>query len=106
LSFVAAEIAAYKERTMPNDVDEAMPAFAGFLAIQLAFVALVKKGILSTAEAEAILRKAIDAVKAEGAGDRAAELLAGLLEGLSRFQPPSREIGREKSQHQDVRRDF
>ena len=61
-----------------------------FDATQLAFVALVKKGILSKTEAEAILRKAIEAVKTEGAGEQAAELLAGILERLSNFQPAPR----------------
>ena len=48
------------------------------------------KGTLSKAEAEAILRKAIEAVKTEGAGEQAAELLAGILERLSNFQPAPR----------------
>jgi hypothetical protein len=45
---------------------------------------------LSKAEAEAILRKAIEAVKTEGAGEQAAELLSGILERLSNFQPTPR----------------
>jgi len=42
-----------------------------------------KKGVLSKAEAETILRKAIAAVKTESAGEQAAELLGGILEILS-----------------------
>jgi hypothetical protein len=54
-----------------------------FANLQLAFAALVKKGILSTAEAEEILRQAIQAIKTGGPGDRAAELLAIASERLS-----------------------
>ena len=75
---------------MPNDVHETASAIAAFDATKVAFVALVKKGVLSRAEAEAILRKAIEAVKTEGAGEQAAELLAGILERLSNFQPAPR----------------
>ena len=75
---------------MPNDVHETASAIAAFDATKVAFVALVKKGVLSKAEAEAILRKAIEAVKTEGAGEQAAELLAGILERLSNFQPAPR----------------
>jgi hypothetical protein len=53
-------------------------------------LALVKKGVLSKAEAEAILRKAIEVIRTEGTGDQAAELLAGILERLSNVQPASR----------------
>ena len=75
---------------MPNDVHETASAIAAFDATKVAFVALVKKGVLSKAEAEAILRKAIEAVKTEGGGEQAAELLAGILERLSNFQPAPR----------------
>jgi hypothetical protein len=40
---------------------------------------------LSKAEAEAILREAIEASKLGGTGDRAAELLTEVLERLSKF---------------------
>jgi len=59
--------------------------------IQVAFSALVKKQILSKAEAEQILREAIDTIKAGGAGDQAAELLAIALEKISKFEPASRQ---------------
>ena len=49
---------------------------AAFQLTQLAFAALVKKGILTKAEAEQILRQAIEAIKTSDTGDRAAELLA------------------------------
>jgi hypothetical protein len=75
---------------MPNDVHVTASAMAAFDATKVAFVALVKKGVLSKAEAEAILRKAIEAVKTEGAEEQAAELLAGILESLSNFQPAPR----------------
>ena len=81
---------AIKGANMPNDVYETASAIAAFDATKVAFVALVKKGVLSKAEAEAILRKAIEAVKTEGAGEQAAELLAGILEKLSNFQPAPR----------------
>jgi hypothetical protein len=55
------------------------------------FAALVKKGILPKAEAEEILREAIESIKAGGPGDRAAEMLAIVLERLSKFQPPPRQ---------------
>ena len=75
---------------MPNDLHETASAIAAFDASKVAFVTLVKKGVLSKSEAEAILRKAIEAVKTEGAGEQAAELLAGILERLSNFQPAPR----------------
>ncbi len=81
---------AIKGANMPNDVYETASAIAAFDATKVAFVALVKKGVLSKAEAEAILRKAIEAVKTEGAGEQAAELLAGILERLSNFPPAPR----------------
>jgi hypothetical protein len=75
---------------MPKDIHETASAIAAFDATKVAFVALVKKGVLSKAEAEAILRKAIEAVKTEGAEEQAAELLAGILERLSNSQPAPR----------------
>ena len=52
----------------------------------------MKKGILTKAEAEQILRQAIEAIKTSDTGDRAAELLAIALERLSKFQPAPRQI--------------
>ncbi len=73
-----------------NETYRAASAIAAFDAIQVAFAALVKKGILSKAEAEQILRRSIEAINTGGAGDRAAELLAVALERLSAFQPAPR----------------
>ena len=70
---------------MSNDVHETASAFAAFDATQLAFLALVKKGVLSKVEAEEILREAIEAIKTADTADQAAELLAGTLERLSNF---------------------
>jgi hypothetical protein len=68
---------------MPNDVHVTASAIAAFEATQVAFVALVKKGILSKAEAEVALREAIEVIKTETNGDQAAELLASLSERFS-----------------------
>jgi hypothetical protein len=46
----------------------------------------VKKAVLSKTEAEEILSEAIEAIKTGDIGDQAAELLAGILERLSKFQ--------------------
>jgi len=46
-----------------NETYRAASAIAAFDAIQLAFAALVKKGILSKAEAEQILGQAIETIK-------------------------------------------
>ena len=70
-----------------NETYRAASAIAAFDAIQVAFAALVKKGILSKVEAEQILRQAIETIKTGGAGDQAAELLAIALEKISKFEP-------------------
>jgi hypothetical protein len=67
-----------------NDVHVTASAIAAFEATQAALLALVTKGVLSKAEAEAILRKAIEVIRTEGTGDQAAELLTGILERSSR----------------------
>jgi hypothetical protein len=51
----------------------------------------VKKGILSKIEAEEMFRQAIEAIKTASATDQAAELLAGILERLSKFKPGPRQ---------------
>ena len=66
-----------------NEAYRAASAVAVFDAIQVAFAAPVKKGILSKAEAEQILMQAIGTIKTGGAGDQAAELLAIALEKIS-----------------------
>ena len=72
-----------------NETYRAASAIAAFDAIQVAFAALVKKAILSKAEAEQILMQAIETIKTGGAGDQAAELLAIALEKISKFEPTS-----------------
>jgi hypothetical protein len=74
-----------------NETYRAASAIAAFDAIQVAFAALVKKGILSKAEAEQILMQAIETIKTGGAGDQAAELLAIALEKISKFEPAPRQ---------------
>jgi hypothetical protein len=74
-----------------NETYRAASAIAAFDAIQVAFAALVKKGILSKVEAEQILRQAIETIKTGGAGDQAAELLAIALEKISKFEPAPRQ---------------
>jgi hypothetical protein len=80
-----------------NETYRAASAIAAFDATQVAFAALVKKGILSKAEAEQILRQAIETIKTiktiktGAAGDQAAELLAIALEKISKFEPVPRE---------------
>jgi len=66
-----------------NETYRAASAVAAFDAIQIAFAVLVKKGILSKAEAEQILRQEIQTIKIGGAGDQAAKLLAIALEKIS-----------------------
>jgi len=73
-----------------NEVHGAASAIVAFQLAQLAFAALVKKGILPKAEAEQILRQAIEAMRTAGPGDRAAELLAySPCRGSSRFHAAS-----------------
>ena len=74
-----------------NETYRAASAIAAFDAIQVAFAALVKKWILSKAEAEQILRQAIETIKTGGAGDQAAKLLAIALEKISKFEPAPRQ---------------
>src|SRR5260370_40253958 len=71
----------------------AATAIAAFDAIQVAFAALVKKGILSKVEAEQILRQAIETIKTGGGGDQAAEFLAIALEKNSKFEPAPPQLG-------------
>jgi len=79
-----------------NETYRAASAIAAFDAIQVAFAALVKKGILSKAEAEQILRQAIETIKTGGAGDQAAKLLAIALEKISKFEPAPSAVRRTK----------
>jgi hypothetical protein len=79
------------EMNEANETYRAASAIAAFDAIQVAFAALVKKEILSKAEAEQILMQAIETIKTGGADDQAAELLAIALEKISKFEPAPRQ---------------
>jgi hypothetical protein len=63
-----------------NETHRVASAIAAFQLTQLAFAALVKKGILPKAEAEEILRQAIEAIETGGSGDRAADGVARRLD--------------------------
>ena len=76
-----------------NEAHRAAHAIAGFQLADIAFGTLVKNGILPKADAERLLKQAI-------AGNRetqtpgnlaAAELLAIVLQNLSKFQPAPRQ---------------
>ena len=69
-----------------NETYRMASAIAAFQLTQLAFAALVKKEILPKAEAEQILRQAIETIKTGGPGDRAAELLAIVWKGFLSFR--------------------
>ena len=58
-----------------NQTYRAASAIGAFDAIQVAFAALVKKGILSKAEAEQILMQAIETIKTGSTDDQAVALL-------------------------------
>jgi hypothetical protein len=79
----------------PNEVNEANRAASSIAAFQLAqlcFSALIRNGILPKAEAEKMLRQAIEANRTGGPGNRAAaEMLATVLEHVSKFQPAIRQ---------------
>jgi len=74
-----------------NEANEAHRAASALAAFQLTQLPFAAEGILTKAEAEEILREAIESIKAGGPGDRAAEMLAIVLERLSKFQPPPRQ---------------
>jgi hypothetical protein len=64
-------------------------ATAALLLTQVAFAALVKKGILQKTEAEQILTQAIEAINTRHVpGGRAAEMLGIIQERFSEFKPP------------------
>jgi hypothetical protein len=73
-----------------NETYRAASAIAAFDAIQVAFAALVKKGILSKAEAEQILMQASRPSRPAAPAIQAAELLAIALEKISKFEPTLR----------------
>ena len=79
----------------PDAVEKAnvaAAAIAGFTLAQFAFGELIKNGILPRGDAERLLRQAIETHATAGPGNQgAAELLAVVLQGLSGFQPPTRQ---------------
>jgi hypothetical protein len=70
---------------MANPVDEAASAaIAAFAVAQLSMWALLKNGLLTKAEAEQMLRQAVEANKAGGpANQLAAVKLEALLQSMS-----------------------
>ena len=79
----------------PDEIEQAnvaAAAVAGFTLAQFAFGELIKNGILPKADAEHLLRQAIETHATAGPGNRgAAELLGVVLQGLSAIQPPTRQ---------------
>ena len=84
-----------------NETYRAASAIAAFDAIQVAFAALVKKGILSKAEAEQVLRQAIETIKTGGAGDQAPNCSPSLWK---RFPSLSRHLGSKANEVLSVHR--
>jgi hypothetical protein len=75
-----------------NQAHIAASSIAGFHLAQLAFCSLVKSEIVSKAEAERLLKLAIEANKTGGPVNReAAELLVACLDNLSKFQAATRQ---------------
>jgi hypothetical protein len=75
-----------------NQAHYAASAIAAFQLAQFAFAGLVKNGIVPKAEAQQALKQAIEANRTCGPGNRAAaELLAVVLDNLSKFQPAARQ---------------
>jgi hypothetical protein len=79
----------------PDEANEALRAASAIAAFQLAdlaFATLVKNGILPKADAERLLTQAIAANRTGGPGNRAAaEMLATVLQNLSKHQPATRQ---------------
>jgi hypothetical protein len=75
-----------------NEAYRAPHAIAGFQPSDIAFGVLVRNGILPKADAARILKQAIEANRTGGPGIRAAaELLAIVLQNVSKFQPARRQ---------------
>ena len=73
-----------------NETYRAASAITAFDAIQVAFAALVRKGILSKAEAEQILRQAIETIKTGGVAIKPPNCSPSLWK---RFSGLSRHLG-------------
>jgi len=75
-----------------NEAYTAAHAIAGFQLADIAFGVLVRNGILPKSDAERLLKQAIAANRTRSPGNRAAaELLAIVLQNLSKFQPAFRQ---------------
>ena len=75
-----------------NQAYRAAHAIAGFQLADIAFGVLVRNRILPKPEAERLLKQAIAGNRTGGPGNRAAaELLAIVLQTLSKFQPARRQ---------------
>ena len=74
-----------------NEAYKAAHAIAGFQLADIAFGVLVRNGILPKPEAERLLKQAIAANRTRDPGNQAAaELLAIVLQNLSKFQAAPR----------------
>ena len=78
-----------------NETYRTASAIAAFQLTQLAFAALVKKGILTKAEAEQILRQAIEAIKPATPGIEPPNCSPSLWRGFPRF---SRHLGNKATE--------
>ena len=72
-----------------NEAYRAAHAIAGFQLADIAFGILVRNGILPKSDAERILKQAIAGNRTRG-NRAAAELLAIVLQNISKFQPARR----------------
>ncbi|SRR6266516_7553200 len=78
-----------------NETYRTASAIAAFQLTQLAFAALVKKGILTKAEAEQILRQAIEAIKPATPGIEPPNCSPSLWKGFPSF---SRHLGNKATE--------
>ena len=75
-----------------NEAYKAAHAIAGFQLTDIAFGVLVRNGILPKPEAERLLKQAIAANRTRDPGNQAAaELLAIVLQTISKFHPATRQ---------------
>jgi hypothetical protein len=75
-----------------NEAYTAAHAIAGFQLADIAFGVLVRNGILPKSDAERLLKQAIAANRTRDPGNQAAaELLAIVLQTLSKFHPATRQ---------------
>jgi hypothetical protein len=75
-----------------NEAYTAAHAIAGFQLADIAFGVLVRNGILPKSDAERLLKQAIAANRTRDPGNQAAaELLAIVLQTISKFHPATRQ---------------